>query len=858
MVTPAQAITPEQKDCQHYVVTVPPQHSLIEIRIENRDNKKDVENWWVTAEDACRFGEEVYAWKREYQWNNDPDFEGYTTYARRRKLNLWEYLSCKNLAGPYNIFIGMVARKYPNGSLAQDAVDDIFVVWADFDTEEAIKGYFEQVETKGFLAPTFVTMSGNGYHVYWKLSEPISHRQFRAFQQLLADRFKSDCSIKDAARLDRLPGFVNYKLDKDPRRAYVHTPPNDNTYTIAQIEQFIGVETGSVSNLPDEPDEPEKQPRNRNRSKSGSTTWDDASAVYWGDWKVGTPIHHPRPQMLISISGYLRAKGFSCAATQFILSTAVAPYVDRSAGSRNWNDVAEWSEYYANETRRYTYITPEYGEGSTYSQLYASMMAYRNFPIDVLPTHLQETARHYSKLYNCAIDYVAVPLLVGMAWAHGPRVAIRTRGMLADARMASMSVGISGKGKSVTTEPVVLYIKEVDRQFRQLYIGEMEEYERDKEVHEAKVSTARRKQAAGDPKKHPCDEVEPLRKKPVCKESILEDGTVEGTTRTLKDGDSVVLSIDDWFAWLGQLGKYNNARAIVELTALQKYLELNFWIQIKHSRAKFEDSTVIEQQYLSMIANIQPDVINTLFCYELIQTGFVHRILYFWPDEDEYNPPDRNQHVVPVKYQKAISDILDGLRQETYNPDFAVGEGDGVVYFKLIDLDSQSEDIQNAYYDWFIYLDRIANNQTLDNAIRGHFSRMKKHFSRMLLNLHLLRCHLTGKDIDVIELETIRDAVALCRYFLSGFFKLYDRHRLGSGDTPQKQSVLTNKDAVLKFVQERPSTTVTQIREAKKRLKLSRDTIRLILTQLEEDGMGTCVKDESGIVTGFNSNRGGE
>lgn len=365
MVTPAQAITPQQKDYQRYMEVVPPPKSLIEFRIEDRDKRKHTENWWVTAEDACKFGEEVEAWKREYLFHDEPDpvyGDMYVTYAAKQKLDIFDYLAGKNSEGPYNIFIGMVPRKYPNGSLAQDAVDDIYVVWADYDTDEAIKGYFQQVETAGFLAPSFVSMSGNGYHVYWKLSEPISHAQFKKFQQLLADKFSSDCSIKDAARLDRVPGFFNYKKDKEPKQAYVHTAPTGHTYTIAEIEKFVGVEVGSIFNLPGEPDDKPRKQRNRNRSKSGSTSWDDASATYWGDWKVGTPINIDRHLTMMSIAGYLRQRGHSIDAVRFILKNTVAPFTSKVGGARDWSDVDQWSYDYAEATRPYIYEPIEYKE----------------------------------------------------------------------------------------------------------------------------------------------------------------------------------------------------------------------------------------------------------------------------------------------------------------------------------------------------------------------------------------------------------------------------------------------------------------------------------------------------------------
>lgn len=355
-------ITPQQKDCHDYLTTIFAPNSLLEFRLESPTPKLYPINLWVALEDACRCGEQVNVWRREYEFSRDPDpdyGDMYVTYTpdTPQQLVFSDYLCQKNAEG-YNIFTGMVARKYINGSLAKDAVDSIWIVWADFDDVESLNSYKAQAGTPEALAPSLVTCSGNGYHVYWRLSEPITHKQFRSFQQRLADKFGSDCSIKDAARLDRVPGFTNYKRDKEPKRAFVQTPPTGHSYTISEIQKFIGVDTEALSVIPD--DFEAKAPRKRNRNTTGQTTWGDVSAVYWGDWKVGTPIVHPRPHMLMSIAGYLRQKGLRIDEVRWILKTAVAPHVDRSQGSRNYNDVDEWATYYADQTRQYTYTPVEF------------------------------------------------------------------------------------------------------------------------------------------------------------------------------------------------------------------------------------------------------------------------------------------------------------------------------------------------------------------------------------------------------------------------------------------------------------------------------------------------------------------
>jgi hypothetical protein len=81
----------------------------------------------------------------------------------------------------------------------------------------------------GFPTPTITIASGHGVHAYWRLSETVTDLNLWVkLQKRLIALLNSDAAIHDAARVMRLPGFINHKkpmtrcriVDYDRKRIY--------------------------------------------------------------------------------------------------------------------------------------------------------------------------------------------------------------------------------------------------------------------------------------------------------------------------------------------------------------------------------------------------------------------------------------------------------------------------------------------------------------------------------------------------------------------------------------------------------------------------------------------------------------
>lgn len=481
-------------------------------------------------------------------------------------------------------------------------------------------------------------------------------------------------------------------------------------------------------------------------------------------------------------------------------------------------------------------------DNSEYSNLYQEFLQCRDFPIDIFPEEIKTALYQFRKKNGCSIDYVANAFLTCVAMANGTKVMIMARGKKADSKLWCMSVGTSSKGKSDGAKDIVVYYRQLDDAAKVEYDEEMLKHVKKEIVYKTKVSSlSRKKGIALTQNDIPDKPIEPKRK-----EHVFKDGTVEAMNRIVADNpDGSLLYIDDFFGWYSQLCKFSNATAAGSLASLQQYYDSEFDETIKQSRAKQKDSLNISKHYLCIYGNIQPDLIQrTLFHNDLRDSGFIHRLLFFYPDGDAYSRPAKDTYAIPRKHKETVFNLYDNLRGSEY------GSGEWSDYL-TISLDNQSEEVRNLHYKAFCKLDYIEQHTEKYNSVLcSHVGRHKKHLSKLILNLHLLDCCVYNKDVNIIEIKTVKSAIRLSFYYISHFLKLYEMFlKKGKKNTSIKS--LGDHDRILNSITEGKAL----VRDIQTSTKIPSDKIRSILKQLEKDGVGTCQVSEQGRnkgqVSGF-------
>lgn len=158
--------------------------------------------------------------------------EGELSEKRLRELN----------ASGYNVyFFPNYPSKYVKGtSVTGDKVDVFTRVFVDMDLKDGTwkdKDSFISYVGEVGIAPTQVVDSGNGIHVYWKISdlEPMSYLRL---QRRLCRLFKTDPATSLLSQLMRAPGFMNTKK-KDNIKPCQELFIQDIEYTCEQLDKLL-------------------------------------------------------------------------------------------------------------------------------------------------------------------------------------------------------------------------------------------------------------------------------------------------------------------------------------------------------------------------------------------------------------------------------------------------------------------------------------------------------------------------------------------------------------------------------------------------------------------------------------------
>jgi len=160
-------------------------------------------------------------------------------------------------AGQYHIFLGIQPRIRKSGK-DQD-VSHLITFWVDMDGKDFDGGKSEALEKiRNFdLDPTIIVDSGNGFHVYWVLENPIevtnrNCEELTLYSKALHIELEAD-STHNISRLLRLPGTPNIKNPHDPTGLKVVDDPalwktcsvktiNNNYYTLNDFDEILDFE----------------------------------------------------------------------------------------------------------------------------------------------------------------------------------------------------------------------------------------------------------------------------------------------------------------------------------------------------------------------------------------------------------------------------------------------------------------------------------------------------------------------------------------------------------------------------------------------------------------------------------------
>ena len=130
----------------------------------------------------------------------------------------------------------------PNKRSSSADVHQVICLWADID--------YGDLSLTGLPIPTLVMKSGHGWHVYWRLKEPLeasgSGDMVVAILRGVAQAINGDPKCAELNRLLRVPNTMNYKHIDDPTRCVPYWDNHRNATPIDRFYRYAIADTPSA------------------------------------------------------------------------------------------------------------------------------------------------------------------------------------------------------------------------------------------------------------------------------------------------------------------------------------------------------------------------------------------------------------------------------------------------------------------------------------------------------------------------------------------------------------------------------------------------------------------------------------
>ena len=217
-------------------------------------------------------------------------------------------------------------KPVPEGSL--EYVQTCNCLWLDLDYKGETLTKNSAVLKGLNLQPSIVINSGNGYHLYWLLSEPITPEEARRTVKQLIRVMAGDEGTHDPTRILRLPGSQNVKIPGQPLPCTLLRLNPERQYNLSDFDPLEDVAAGEVPQKigkkpgPKSPSTPSKIPtptrENIRRYGNGYPLATALADVLSPFWKKSVRHH-----LAMGLAGMLRREGLAESKTIHII-TAVA------------------------------------------------------------------------------------------------------------------------------------------------------------------------------------------------------------------------------------------------------------------------------------------------------------------------------------------------------------------------------------------------------------------------------------------------------------------------------------------------------------------------------------------------------
>lgn len=356
-----------------------------------------------------------------------------------------------------------------------------------------------------------------------------------------------------------------------------------------------------------------------------------------------------------------------------------------------------------------------------------------DFPVSIFPQPMQHIITELHECQSFPIDYVAASMLTAIAVGIGNTHLVQVKsGWLESAILYMALVGRPGANKShplsFAMKPFLTYDYQQNLQFEQEY----------KEFEKMVQMTRKERNEAG---------LEEYPQEPVRKRFLVSDITPEGLSLIhAQNQRGLCLWADELSAWFKNFNRYNNGS------------EEQFWLSVFSAKTTISDrksarsSVFIKRPYISVIGTIQKKVLGELAKGERSCNGFIDRILFVLPSDQQkirWNDRELSEDI-----DQQWADILSKLIMLDFMP---CEENP----YKILCFQPEARAV---LYEYQHRLAEMCDTETSE-VIVGIYCKLETYLIRFCLILQLARwaCGETGKD--AIDKESVGKAILLTEYF---------------------------------------------------------------------------------------------
>lgn len=444
------------------------------------------------------------------------------------------------------------------------------------------------------------------------------------------------------------------------------------------------------------------------------------------------------------------------------------------------------------------------------------------FPVEVLPTPLRRFVEEGAPAIGVPPDFLGVPLLVEAGSAIGNSRCLSVKKDWKEGpRMYAAIVSPPGTKKSPALDAAFSPLKK-----RQAHL--VAEFQKAKEKHakalaKFEVDMARWQKALKQGNADPDDKPEKP-EDPIFQQVYTTNTTLEALVSIMRDSQrGIVLYRDELSGWVSSMNQY---KAGGKGADRQEWL--SFWSgsQILVNRKNLPEPIFLPCPFVNVIGCVPPDILGDLTDERGREDGFIHRILFSFPDP--VHPLWTDEEISSSAWEGLyrVFDALWGI------PD--VVNDRGVIEPIPVPFTS---DGRSSFIEWHDEHVNESRPRTFNPALFGPWAKMEGYCARLALILQLCRFVCREATREDVDEKSVAGAAALISYFKSHTRRVYAKLRCTEEDKQVERTIewikehegrVTTRDIITNNV-----ANVKKSSEAKELFELLRDR-----------GLGT-VKEET-------------